>query len=93
MITKPELSEKIVSVSAFGVRFMGFPIGIENEKYTRNALMFNVAFLFDESTPTRPYEHVLRKLGRFLRTMEIDFGVLSDSVHKVQLNSHWLLAC
>lgn len=77
VITQTQLCGKRIGITAFGMRIIGFPINIESEKYMRNALMFNVGFVFDPSTDTRPFESVLRKLASVLHTLEVESEFLS----------------
>ena len=47
-ITKPQLAGRdVITLSAFGFSIMGFPMGIEGRKYHRNALLWNLAFVFE----------------------------------------------
>lgn len=86
VITKPQLCGKLITVTAFRHRIMGFPVNIENEKYTRNALMFNVGFVFDEATDTTAYEAVLRRLASVLQTLELESEFLSRDATKEHLS-------
>ncbi len=77
--------EKIVTVSpAPTMKLVGFPVRIEHEKYHRNALMFNVGFVFSVDEDSRPYEPVLRKFGLFLRTLELESEFLFVEETKVR---------
>ena len=50
---------------------VGYPIQIDDAKYARNALMFNLCFVFDECANVSPYEPIVKKLGEYLRTAEV----------------------
>ena len=50
---------------------MGCPKVIQDNKYERNALLFNVVFVLDSSLDHTPYEPVLLKLGDTFRTYEV----------------------
>lgn len=50
-ITKPQLAGRdVITLNAFGYTIMGFPMGIEGRKYHRNALLWNLAFVFESAT-------------------------------------------
>ena len=55
IITKPQLQSRLISLKASGYTFMGYPVIIEDKKYTRNALIFNVVFVFHENDHVREY--------------------------------------
>jgi hypothetical protein len=62
--------------NAFNWTIVGYPVVIQNEKYHRNALMFNVCMLFDRvdnyaRSAIRPYEPLVAKLAKVLRTLEV----------------------
>jgi hypothetical protein len=46
IITGPELCHKLVSVNAGPYTVIGYPMQLSHKKYHRNALLFNVAFVF-----------------------------------------------
>jgi hypothetical protein len=46
MITGPELCHKLVTVAAFDYTIIGYPMSLSHKKYHRNALLFNIAFVF-----------------------------------------------
>jgi len=51
---------------------MSFPVSIESNKYERNALIFNLGFVFSlEDDDLRSYEPVVRKLAKVFRTLEV----------------------
>ena len=57
--------------NALNQKFIGCPICIENAKYSRNALLFNVCFVFASHADTTCYESVVKKLADYLTTMEV----------------------
>ncbi|EDO45161.1 predicted protein [Nematostella vectensis] len=85
IIPKPELQRKLITVNALGHKFMGCPISIENAKYSRNALLFNVCFVFTENPDTVCYENVVKKLAEYLTTLELEDGFLSKDETKETL--------
>lgn len=54
-------------------KVVGCPVSIENAKYSRNALLFNVCFVFGENADTVCYEGVVRKLAGYLTTLEVKY--------------------
>lgn len=62
---------------------MGCPVIIDNKKYKRNALIFNLCMVFDTSVNTEKYEGIVKKLAGYLRTLEV---TLSFNIHYILLN-------
>lgn len=85
IITKPELQSMLITVNAFGYKFIGCPVCIENAKYTRNALLFNVCFVCDESVDVHCYKAVVKKLAAYLTSLELENGFLSQESSKERL--------
>lgn len=57
---------------------MSYPLFVEDAKlYKRNAFLFAFGMVFPENTETKPYQAVLRKLGQFMRDLEIERQYLS----------------
>lgn len=62
---------------------VGCPHSITNKKYERNALIFNVVFVFDSKCNTQPFETVVEKLCKYFMEAEVgamfkpNFGVVS----------------
>ena len=52
-------------------KFIGCPISIENAKYSRNALVFNVCFVLDPNVDTIRYEGVVKKLAGYMTSLEV----------------------
>jgi hypothetical protein len=87
IITEEQLCGSVVTVNAFGYKIMGFPLCIRDEKYGRNALLFNIGFVFHEDADLEPFQPVLRKLGNSIMTLEIDTGFLFKADSKAKLRS------
>ncbi|XP_012935060.1 GATOR complex protein NPRL2 [Aplysia californica] len=85
IITKPELQNRLITMTSFGNKFVGCPISIDNDKYKRNALIFNVCFTFDEDTNTAHYGPVVKKLADYMTQLEIELEFLSkpENVSKI----------
>ena len=60
------------------------PVSIENNRYVRNALLFNVGFVFARDDDVGCYEPVVRKVAKTLRTLELEHHFLS-SEHRPRL--------
>ena len=50
---------------------MGCPVSIGDTKYERNALMFNLCFVFEQHVDTINYEPVVKKLASYLTQIEV----------------------
>ncbi|KAK3740606.1 hypothetical protein QZH41_009731, partial [Actinostola sp. cb2023] len=85
IIPKPELQRKLITVNALNYKFVGCPISIENAKYSRNALLFNVCFVFNDKSDIVCYEGVVKKLANYLTTLELENGFLSKEESKETL--------
>ncbi|KAG5184888.1 nitrogen permease regulator 2-domain-containing protein [Tribonema minus] len=99
MITGRQLCGKIITVSAHGLKIMGYPLSIADEKdesdanvlacfsaqYNRNALLFNVGFVFEEGIDAEHYHNALRKLSMMLYSMEVESAFLFDAQRKARL--------
>ncbi|KAI9143080.1 hypothetical protein BKA69DRAFT_1064251 [Paraphysoderma sedebokerense] len=48
---------------------------IENAKYDRNVMLFNLAFVFERGVSTRGMEQAVRKLARVLKNLEVRFAL------------------
>ena len=68
-----------------GLKIIGFPIGINDPKYPRNRLIFNLCFVCSASLRTTQYEPIVRKLANYLIHLELEFGFLSDDQKKSKL--------
>ncbi|XP_064633487.1 GATOR1 complex protein NPRL2-like [Lineus longissimus] len=87
IITKPELQNSIITINALGHKIMGYPVCIDNPKYARNALIFNLCFVFDATSKPQKYEPVVKKLASYLVSLERENGFLSDEKTKETLPS------
>lgn len=57
--------------NALDHKFVGCPISIENAKYSRNALVFNVCFVLGPNVDTIRYEGVVKKLAGYMTSLEV----------------------
>ncbi|ELT95816.1 hypothetical protein CAPTEDRAFT_222035 [Capitella teleta] len=73
IITKPKLTDKIITLNALGKKIIGCPICIEGRQYVRNALIFNLCLVVDDCVSAVKYENVIRKLAAYFTTLEVNF--------------------
>ncbi|GAB5366167.1 hypothetical protein AAMO2058_001121500 [Amorphochlora amoebiformis] len=87
VIGGPLLSNKIITIDACGYRIMGYPVCIENSKYKRNALLFNLAFVFPTDVDLQAYNftQTLTKLANTIQTLEHEASFLSNPETKKRL--------
>ncbi|KAG2531510.1 hypothetical protein BBO99_00000151 [Phytophthora kernoviae] len=87
IIIDKALCGKIITVRAQQMKIVGYPVCIEDDKYHRNALLFNIGFVFDELVETAPYRPILRKLGALVESMEKESGFLYNPDKKELLGT------
>ncbi|GFQ64969.1 GATOR complex protein NPRL2 [Trichonephila clavata] len=87
IIPKEELQRKLITVNARKGKIIGYPIHIENTKYLRNRLIFNLCFVCDPSKRTMQYEPIVRKLANYLVKLELEDEFLFKEHTKAQLPS------
>ncbi|TYZ61759.1 hypothetical protein PybrP1_001085 [[Pythium] brassicae (nom. inval.)] len=85
IIIDKALCGKIITVCVQQKKIVGYPVCIEDDKYHRNALLFNIGFVFDEHVDTAAYRPILRKLGALMESMEKESGFLLNSTSKALL--------
>ncbi|MBN3292271.1 NPRL2 protein, partial [Polypterus senegalus] len=85
IITKPELQNKLITVTAMDKKLIGCPVCIEHKKYSRNALLFNLGFVCDAQAKTCTLEPIVKKLSRYLTTLELESGFISNEDSKAKL--------
>ncbi|CAI5687499.1 unnamed protein product [Oreochromis niloticus] len=85
IITKPELQNKLITVTAMGKKLIGCPVCIEHKKYSRNALLFNLGLVCDAQTNTCGLEPIVKKLSGYLTTLELESGFISNEESKQKL--------
>ncbi|KAJ9070912.1 Nitrogen permease regulator 2 [Entomophthora muscae] len=78
IIPKTQLCENILTFTAGSYKVVGHPMTIENRKYERNALMFNLCWVFDAHAVVNSYEPIISKMAVVLRSLEIENEFLSD---------------
>lgn len=85
IIPKIELQGRLITVNSLGYKILGFPVGIDNKKYTRNRLVFNLCFVCETSKRTVQYEPLVKKLARYFINLEVENSFLSDEESKAKL--------
>ncbi|XP_062575588.1 GATOR1 complex protein NPRL2-like [Saccostrea cucullata] len=85
IIPKPEFQGRLITVNALGYKIVGCPVSIDDTKYQRNALMFNLCFVFDQNVDTSNHEPVVKKLALYLTQIELESGFLSKEKSQEQI--------
>lgn len=78
LIPKAELERRLQTVDALGLKIIGFPIGIDNERYPRNRLIFNVCFVCRPQMRTFHYEPIVKKLNKYFEDLELECQFLTN---------------
>jgi nitrogen permease regulator 2-like protein len=74
-----DLCNQPLAISAGGLRVLGFPVSLEdNKKYDRNRFTFNVCFVLDDTADIRPYDRVVAKTASFFTELETSRGYLQE---------------
>ncbi|KAF9422048.1 Nitrogen permease regulator 2 [Podila epigama] len=87
LIPKVELCNKLVTISTPTCKVIGYPINLEHKKFQRNALMFNLAFVFDKDAEISSYEPVVRKMARVLKALEKESEFLSRQTRLAMMDN------
>jgi hypothetical protein len=69
--SKREMVDIFCFRNALGYKIVGCPVSIGDTKYQRNALMFNLCFVFGQSVDTSNHEPVVKKLASYLTQIEV----------------------
>lgn len=77
VIPKPELCHRLVTVCTDRCKILSYPQLLSSPKYPRNALIFNLCFVFQLKTDIKRYEPVVKKAGNFLRDLELESEFIS----------------
>lgn len=87
LIPKPELERRLQTVTALGLKIIGYPIGIDDVKYARNRLIFNVCFVCRPHLRTFHYEPMVKKLNNYFQDLEQECRFLSDPEQRDKIPS------
>ncbi|KAJ3124947.1 Nitrogen permease regulator 2 [Nowakowskiella sp. JEL0407] len=82
IIPKPNLCNQLLIFSTTSYKVLGFPVSIEDPKYPRNELKFNLCFVFSQSSDTSAFNQVVRKLARVLRSLEVECEYIFNAEKK-----------
>lgn len=77
IIPKPKLCNKLISIKIDRFKVLGYPVNIENEKYSRNSFNFNFCFVFPYNSDTTPYESAIKRMGKMFQVLEEQSFILS----------------
>lgn len=78
IIPKSQLCNNLLIFTAGSFKVVGYPMTIEHRKYERNALMFNLCWVFDSHAVITSYEPIISKMAAVLRSLEVENEFLSD---------------
>ena len=89
MIPKSIFCNRFITFSTQKYTIMGYPVQINDSKYKRNNLLFNLCFVFDlyGVHVGGCYQHIIMKIARILQSLEIQQDFLSrntDLTHYLQ---------
>ncbi|XP_076059168.1 nitrogen permease regulator-like 2 isoform X2 [Oratosquilla oratoria] len=85
IIPKAHIQKQVITVNVLGHKITGYPNEIKNQKYARNALIFNLCFVCGASSRTVQYEPVVKKLSEYLENLELENQFLSSDDTRCQL--------
>ncbi|KAI9597334.1 nitrogen permease regulator 2 [Syncephalis fuscata] len=85
VIPKSGVTDRVITLTAGNYKLVGCPSRVEHTRYARNALIFNLVFVFARQADTRAYEPVVRKMATTLRTLEIESSYLHDESKKERI--------
>ncbi|UJR15766.1 hypothetical protein I4U23_002700 [Adineta vaga] len=82
---EPNLQNKLIVLTIENQKLLGCPVIIyDEEKYknNRNEFRFNACFIVSSQADALKYEVAVRKLAKYLRTLEVDSCFLTDEFLK-----------
>eukprot|EP01080_Neovahlkampfia_damariscottae_P002507 gene2507-3213_t len=85
LITKPQMCGKVISWKNEKYKFRGIPQQITGSQYERNALWFNLTMVFTCDVDTENYNPILIKIGKTIRSLEIESSYLTNDTKKQNL--------
>ncbi|EDV29718.1 uncharacterized protein TRIADDRAFT_52405 [Trichoplax adhaerens] len=88
IIAKPQLDQRLIRLNLDEVAIMSLPCCIQNKKYSRNELRFNLGLMLPAKHHggLDNYEPVIKKLANYMVTLELESQFLSDEVKKEKLS-------
>ena len=85
IIPKMDLCGRYINITVGSFQICGLPVAIEDPKYDRNCLLFNLCFVFNADDDTSVFEGVVRKMSRELTSLELESEYMSNFSKKIQL--------
>ncbi|KHJ41958.1 nitrogen permease regulator 2 [Trichuris suis] len=86
LIPRSELVDRLIKVDLPSLKIMGYPKAIENNKYERNAFIFNLCFVVANVAEVDfVYEPLVEKLAKSLEAFELECSFLSDESSRASL--------
>lgn len=85
IIPKSDLCGRYITITIGSFKICGLPVAIEDSKYDRNCLLFNLCFVFNIDDDTSVFEGVVRKMSRELSSLELESELISNASKKLQL--------
>jgi len=85
LIPKPELARRHLTLNVNGKKICGYSIIIDDPKYPRNQLMFNMCFVCYPWSRTVQFEPAIRKFSEYLVMLEKENEFVSREEHTEEL--------
>ncbi|CCE83764.1 Piso0_004351 [Millerozyma farinosa CBS 7064] len=79
IIPKAKLCNRLISIKVGKYKVLGYPVNLENPKYSRNSFNFNFCFVFSYNSDTTPYESAIERMGKMFQVLEEQSFILSSS--------------
>ena len=76
---------EVQKFDAKDIKVIGYPVGINDPKFPRNKLIFNLCLVCVPTEKNLEYESVVEKLAHYLRDLEIENAFLYNPDTKKQL--------
>eukprot|EP00475_Leptophrys_vorax_P006246 TRINITY_DN13837_c0_g1_i1.p1 TRINITY_DN13837_c0_g1~~TRINITY_DN13837_c0_g1_i1.p1 ORF type:complete len:453 (-),score=109.56 TRINITY_DN13837_c0_g1_i1:70-1374(-) len=85
IIPDNELCFKFITLNVEKCVIAGYPVRIENKKYHRNQLLFNVGVVVKPEADTGRFEPICRKLGETFKSLELENEYVFDQTKRAAL--------
>ncbi|EGW31550.1 uncharacterized protein SPAPADRAFT_56377 [Spathaspora passalidarum NRRL Y-27907] len=78
VIPKPQLCNRLISFKINKYKVIGYPVNMENPRYSRNSFSFNFCFVFPyDKGDISPYEPAIKRMGQMFQVLEEQNFMLS----------------
>lgn len=84
VIAPPRLCDKFTTIRVAGAQLLGYPMCISNDRYHRNALLFNFCALLGSSTDATTWQPAVHKISSVFRLLEEEQQFLSTRETRVR---------